>query len=88
MASQFEKRKAKEFLEKKRDEITKKVGVVKELSNTSYDVVIENGKYILYVIKYSPTTRMAEVIESKPVNREVGMIFQQKKTALKKLANI
>jgi len=93
MANQYEKRKAREAellneVSKKREAKRKKINT--DLTNIAFDIIKdEKGKYLLVVIKYNSATKLAEVQEIKPLgNRALGLMFEQKKTALKTLSNI
>lgn len=94
MPSNFEKRKQKEAellknIEEKRNKKRDTKKVKKDLTDVAFDVRIgDNGRHELITLKYNPDTKLAEVVGRRPVDRGIGILFEQKKIALKTLANI
>lgn len=95
MSSQYERRKAKEAakmkeIAEKRDAVKKKItkNPKKELTHLSIDVILTEGKHEAVIIRYNPETKEAKVEEIRPTNRGVGILFENKKTALKKLLHL
>lgn len=98
MATQFEKRQAKEKeklkelakKKKSKKKVSKKVEEPKkELDKLALDVNRnDDGHYTMAVIRYNAETMEAKVVEVKKVTRDVGILFNQKKTALKTLTQI
>lgn len=100
MSSQYEKRKAKaeQVLKAKREKIrdtveieapiqAKTTEVSPDYTHEGYDICLaEDGrKYEAVVFKYNPRTKAVKVETIVPVQRQVALIFDQQRHALKTL---
>jgi len=89
--TQYEKRKLKEesLLKEVSEKRDTKRGKI-ELDKIALDVILgKNGRHELVIIKYNSESKLSEVVEIRPLkNRAVGVMFDQKKIALKTLTNI
>lgn len=55
-----------------------------ELTHFAYDIFLgeDNRSYVIATIKYNPTTKDALVVETKPIERNIGLSHDHQKRAL------
>lgn len=89
MPTQFEKRKMKEATDNSEPIVEVKPKSEKQMSELAFDIrKLADGKYELVIFNYDPENRKSKIVDVRPIDKATGILFQQKKTALKTIARI